>query len=911
MNRLLTMLLVLACVCALPVLAGGQLATITGSVYDRESGEELVGANILVVGTTKGTTTDLEGKFELRGVEPGTITLRFSYVGYASRIVTDATVAPGEALQLDILLQQEGYKTEEVVVTAQKILSTEAALLSERRRAATIGDGISAEQMKRTPDATSGDALKRVTGLLIVDNKYVVVRGITDRYNGTTLDGAAVASTDEGKKGFSFDLVPANLLENTIVVKSATPELPGDFTGGLVQMSTLDFPDRFVARFATGTSYNSLTGGTTLVRTQGGGADWMGSDDGTRKFPDGVANGDPAALARTLPNTWAPRLRKAPLNGSFSLALGDRILIGGDEEGGDQLGFIGALSYSNGAQRSLRTLNDLSFSRVLSGTDDEYSVLWGGIANVTYKIGGLHKIGFKNSFNRSAEDEVRRYHSDDGNTNQQYEYTIINWTERSVYSGQLTGEHSFPDLGGTNLLWRATVSSSHREDPDRKEVSYYRALDASPSDPYYAATNKRSWSHLNDRTLSAHLDITVPYGEIRFKTGGVLERGVTNYGIRYYNVEGSFGISDSLLKLPIESIYSPANFGRGKFGLRESSQPTDSYDGDRSLSAVYLMMDMPLQVFDQRLRIVGGVRLEESDLRVNVPRSVSTDGPYERIRLRNQDLLPSVNLTYAVTDNANIRLAYAESVNRPEFREIAPTTFFNFITYELIGGNPDLQRAYVHNYDCRAEFFPGMGRVLAVSVFHKVISGAIEEGLVQSSVRTRTWFNSSHAENSGYELEARTTLGFLWNYGENFNLTGNYTRVQSRVDYVRVGGNSIATTFTPATRPMQGQSPYMVNLALTWTEPDLGTSVSVFYNKFGRRLNTVGFLAEDIYEEPRDVVDLSLTQSLWAGLQAKLTVKNIGAKERVLTRGGDQYEATGYETTGTGRTFGFSLSMSF
>ncbi|MEW6510563.1 MAG: TonB-dependent receptor [Bacteroidota bacterium] len=904
MPRWITILLAILAFCWAAAAALAQTATITGSIHDQGSGEELVGAHVLLIGTTKGTTTDLEGKFEVRGIEPGIWSIRFSYVGYAVKVVTDIKLAPGQTLQLDILLEQHGYTADEVVITAEKILSTDAALLSERKRSATIGDALSAESVKRSPDATTGDALKRVTGLSIVDNKFVFIRGITDRYNGATLDGASVASTAEGKKGFSFDLVPAGLLENTVVVKSATPELPGDFTGGLVQMSTLDFPDRFVARVTMSGSYNTQASGKVVLQSAGGSKDWMGADDGSRVFPDAQSHGDMTALARAMQNTWAPHRKSAPLNGGFSISLGGRQTLGVDEGGTNQLGFVGALSYSNGMQRSLRDLNDISFSRLLAGTHDAYDVLWGGIANVSVKLDGLHKFSFRNSYNRSATDEVRRYHSDDGNTSQQYEYTILSWNERSIYTGQLTGEHTLPGLGGTSIQWRATVSSSHSEDPDRKEVAYYRALDAGSTDPYYAATNKRSWAHLNDRTVGGHVDVTVPLEEIRLKAGGVLERRESNYGIRYFTVEGSFGMPDSLLMLPLEDIYTASNFGPGKFMLRESSKPTDSYNGDRTVRAAFAMLDVPVQVFDRRLRIVGGVRLEESDLRVNVPRSDLPDGPFDHIRLRNQDLLPSVNLTYALTENTNVRAAYAESVNRPEFREGAPVSYFDYVTYESVGGNPSLQRAYIHNYDLRFEIFPGIRDLLALSVFHKSISGAIEEQLFQTATRTRTWFNSSLAQNTGYEVEVRSTLSFLGPYGENFGIAGNYTRVNSRVEYVEVGGNSISTTFTPATRPMQGQSPFMINLALTFTEPGLGTSVSVLYNKFGRRLTTVGFLAEDIYEEPRDLVDLAVTQPLWWGIQAKLTIKNVGDKERVLTQGGIPYESTS-----TGRTFGLSLSM--
>ncbi len=213
-------------------------------MWDEETGEELVGANILLVGTTRGGTTDIDGKFSLHGVSVGTYDVRFTYVGYAARIVRGVQVTQAGPVALEITLTPEQFETEEVVVTAERLLSTESAILANRQKAMSIGDGLSAEQIKKAPDATSGDALKRVTGLTIVDNKFVYVRGVTDRYNGTMLNGVPVTSTDTDvdRKSFAFDMIPANLLENTIVVKTATPDLPGDFSGGMVQVNTLDFP---------------------------------------------------------------------------------------------------------------------------------------------------------------------------------------------------------------------------------------------------------------------------------------------------------------------------------------------------------------------------------------------------------------------------------------------------------------------------------------------------------------------------------------------------------------------------------------------------------------------------------------------------------------------------------------------
>ncbi len=882
----------------------GTKGSISGSVFDEQSGEKLVGVNLVIVGSSRGAATDLNGKYTIANLDPGMYSLRVSYVGYTTKVITDATVRADENLKLDISIASEAIMGEEVTVTAERVISTEAAVLAERKKAATIGDGISSEQVKRTPDATSSDALKRVTGVSVVDNKFVFIWGITDRYNQTTLDGASVASTESGKKGFSFDLVPANLLDNMVVVKSATPDLPGDFSGGLVQINTLDFPDRRVAKISLSSSNNSNTTGEQIYRSQGGDRDWLGNDDGIRSFP-GI-NSDLLTVGKSLPNTWAPRTVKAPYNGSLSLALGDRMDF--SEEGdGSQLGYIAALSYKNSFQRTGKSLYDSYGQRFSSGNDDEFSVLWGALANISYKFSGLNKVSFKNSFNRSAEDGVRAFQQNDTLNGSDNRIRVTNWTQRTVYTGQLSGDHNLPFLGDISIQWHASVSSSTRQDPDRKESVYARPLGALSEYSAYSAS-RRSWSNLNDRTGTIASDFSIPIAGVKVKTGAHIEMRTYNYGIRYFSVEpdGTFGIPDSLAKLPLDQIYSSGNFGRGKFQFKEVSQPTDSYEADSKLFAGYIMADAPFEVVGERFRLTGGVRLENSEQNVNVPRTTVPDGPNDKNQLKNVDLLPSLNFTYIINDVTNLRFAASHSVNRPEFREIAPIGFFDFVRYENVQGNPNIQRSYIRNYDIRFEFFPGAGEVLAVSYFRKVITSAIEERLEQSATRVRSWFNSDRAKNSGWEFEARKSLGFLGGYFSNFLITTNYSRVQSAVEYEIVTGNSTNTQVVEATRPMQGQSSYTINATLQFTEPSLGTSLNIAYNKFGSRLESVGFQGSDVYEEPRDIVDLSISQPIIQGLDGKFTIKNLAGKDLVLTRDGIPFEVSS-----TGTTYSLQLAFSF
>jgi hypothetical protein len=886
--------------------AKAQTGSINGRVFDRQTGEELIGANVLMVGTTMGANTDIDGKFTVRNIPVGTYSVRISFVGYVAQVVSDVQVAAGQDFKLDIALAQEAFEQEEVVVTAERVLSSEASVLAERKKSAVIGDAISAEQIKRAPDATSGDALKRVTGLTVVSDKFVFIRGVTDRYNGTSLNGVNVTSTDTevDRKSFSFDLVPSSLLENAVVVKTATPDLPGDFSGGLVQVNTLDFPTTRVARLGFRTTYNSIATTKSILRSQGGGTDWLGIDDGSREFPSGAANG--TELAQRLPNTWAPRTARAPLDASFNLSLGDRMGVGEKNE----FGYVAAFSYSNSFERDQfrvapTYVDGATPQFVFDGTRSQYSVLWSGLLDLSLKLSGLHKISLKNSYNQAGDDKL-------------YDFAGVNipgndarrqstsWDQRSLYMVQLTGSHLFPALANLDLEWKAFSSTSDATEPDRKQVEYTKS-----SGPYYIlGENYRTWSTLGEKTRGGRLDLTFPLFEAKLKGGTLIEDRSRDFDIQAYSTDPSYLSAPNrpLVIQPIDSIFRGENYGPGKFVFIPTSTFSGKYDGSQNLNAYYLMLDIPFELFAQSFRLVGGARLENSRIRVTSPKAID-DPTIITSNLNKIDLLPSINLTYIVNDFTNVRLAHYQSVNRPELRELAGVLYLDFNQDRNVIGNSSLQRAYVHNYDLRVELFPGIGEVVAGSFFYKSLYNAIEERLIVAPDRyVQTWYNSPSGKNYGIELEARKTLGFLGDYFRTMMVTGNYTWITSEIEYTEERtdpqGNPV---ITQAFRPMQGQSPWTINLGLIWSDPDLGTSASILYNKFGRRLAAVGDQRDqDVYEEPRDLVDLSLTQRLSSLLELRFTMKNVFADEIRFTSGPEEVFYARYED---GREYALGLSL--
>ena len=886
-------------------LSSAQQATLQGTVLDSQSGEELIGAHVLLIGTAIGGITDTDGGFVVRGIPPGSYDVRVSYVGYTPTTIAGVVLRSDESLKLEVTLTVETLNQEEVVITGERVLATEAALLADRRLSATIGDGFSAEQIRQTPDATSSDALRRVTGLTIVDNKFVYVRGVTDRYNSTSLNGVTVTSTDTDtdRKSFAFDMVPSNLLENTVVVKTATPDMPGDFSGGFVKVNTMSFPANRVVRLGVSSSYNSISSTRGFMTSQGGNRDWLGFDDGTRALSAG--SGNTQQIAQSLPNTWGARNTRAPINGSFNLALGDRLPIDQSE-----LGVVGALSYAN-------TFTTTGFTEAPSyvyggtpvfrfnGTRYGYGVLWAGLLDLNLKLSNAHTISFRNSYNQSAEDRVsvaRGVNIAGSDSRRQ----TTEWNERSLYIGQIGGTHMLSELNGLEAQWKLFASSSRAQEPDRKQVEYTLGS----MDDASLGENYRTWSALNEKSRGASLDLTYPLGPASLKTGASVEMKDRGFGIQAFStIPGRDTRYYSLLLLPLDQIFASQNYEAGKLSFISATAFTGAYTGSQRLNAYYAMVDVPFTVLEQQFRVTGGARLENADINVLSPKAID-DPTLSTAHLQHADILPSLNLTYAVSGNMNLRLAHYQSVNRPEFRELANVLYLDFEQDQNVIGNPALTRAYVHNYDVRFEVFPEPGEVLAVSYFTKYLRNAIEERLIAAPDRyVKTWFNSPQATNRGWEFEVRKSLAFLGGPFANLSVSGNYTIIRSDVEYTETRTDQDGRPVVSQTsRPMQGQSPWTWNISAQYAITEWKTVLSILYNKFGRRLNAVGDVREqDVYEEPRDIVDLAITQELFAGFEAKASIRNLSGKSRVLTSGEQQVP---YASWTQGTTYALSLSLS-
>lgn len=900
--------------------------SIKGKVTDASNSEPLVGATVKVTGEPLGALADLDGNYEITDIEPGVYTLEFSYIGYTPKTLKDIVVTKGNTSNINVSLTVDGLITDEIVIESSPTLSNEQSLLNEQKNSSTIQDGISEQQIKRAPDPTAADVLKRVIGVNIVDDKFVYVRGTSERYNNTTLNGVQLPSSEADKRSFSFDLFPSRLLENIIIAKSFTPDMIGNFSGGLVQLNTKDFVDQFI--FTLETTGSFLTGSTSEGNfyTYNAGESKLlffnsGLDNGSRSLPSDFPT-TPFSSAnnygQSLNNNWGQNNRKAPLNGGYQLTLGNNFNLFENP-----LGVLLAYTYKNGfaTEDIFRAEYNSDTSTILNynGRSSNYAVLNGGVLNLNYKIGGNNKLSVKNTYSIASD-----------NTTQYYEGLTIfpdnfdrklygtEFVERILYSTQISGSHYINDLSRMNITWTASYAESERDQPDTKTTFYQRSTDS--DDPYIMPLTTVANDNVGERFYSYLFDINKTFGvnfdqqflKIKNKNSKIKYGGLavgTNRNFNARNFAPKLAVFSNIGLQPIETIFSPSNFDSTSMYMVEITDKSDAYTATENTYASYLMFDLP---FD-RLRTIAGLRYEYNEQIVNGFERVT--GNPVKVNQKNNNVLPSINLTYALTEQSNIRASATQTVSRPELREIAPFAYIDFVTGSELAGNPDLEQSLIQNYDLRYELFPAAGEIAALSVFYKNFDQPIERVIVPTitgPVPQYTFANAVNgAFNYGMELEVRKKLNFISNSLKDFTINGNLTLVNSEVNL-----EGLQSAVSEKTRRLQGQSPYTVNVGLYYDNYDLGLNANLLYNEFGDKISEVGGVGfNDIYEQGRAIFDFSIAKTFLSNFEGKFTIRDILDEDVVFTQkytlqGGEEVEKViRRETVGT--NYGFSLSYRF
>jgi TonB-dependent receptor len=836
---------------------------ITGKIIDQKTSETLIGATVMIQGTTKGSATNVSGQYSLSGLAPGKYVVEVKYIGYQSKSISDVVVKANDATTLDIVLAEANSQSlNEVVVKATFRQASVASLYAVQKNSVSISDGISSEIIKRSPDRTTGDVLKRVSGTTIQDNKFVIVRGLSDRYNNALLDGTPLPSTEPNRKAFSFDIVPSSLIDNITITKTASPDIPGDFAGGTVQIFTKDIPDQNFISVGGGYSYNSQS---TFKNFQSGyrnTSDYFGFDGGARKLLSGFPTTEQIVNRQLSPkqniqsinslnNNFNIYNKKAFLGQNYQFTLGNVTEIG---ENKNRFGTTIALTYRNGettVPNIVRDYDDFNFR------DNQYKFATniGVLANFGYSWGGS-KITFKNLYNRVLED-VFTYRTGEnigtGTDNKFYAYDLL---QKALLKSTLEGEHK---VGTKNakINWNVGYSNIINDQPDQRKINYTQQ---DPGDPYVAGVtgigkaNTRLFSYLKEDIYSAKVDYKMPVKLFNqtsnFKVGASTQYRDRRFDARFIGltINQSNPQWQNVIERPIETLFGQNDINSGLYNLEEIPNPNDRYTAHSLTNAGYVMLDNKIS---EKFRAVYGLRVEKFDLSLKTKNPLTPDP----IELNNTDFLPSVNLTYNLTAKANLRGSYYRTLTRPEFRELAPFSYYDYEILASLEGEETLQRTLIDNFDLRYELYPSAGEILSFSAFYKKFNNAIEPYIDDINSSTTVSYFNRDAFVYGLEVEARKSLGFLSDrdFYKNTTLYANFSLTKSEVKNPEIGKP------LEAKRPLVGQSPYVINAGIQHMAVNNKLSLNLLYNKLGRRIFYAGgSKLRSVYENPRDVLDFQV-----------------------------------------------------
>ncbi|MEI6408472.1 MAG: TonB-dependent receptor [Bacteroidota bacterium] len=871
---------------ALPFMLLAQKGTISGKVIDKSNGEGLIGVTVKAESPTAntGAVTDIEGNYLISAL-PGDYTVSFLYSSYKTEKVT-VTVEAGKVAYLNLTMEEATNTLTEVVITTTIEKTTALSLLTQRKNAPQVSDGVSADLIRRTPDRTTSDVLKRVTGASIQEGKFAVIRGMNDRYIAGYLDGALLPSTESDRKAFAFDVVPANLIDNLVIIKAGSPDLVGDFGGGVIKINTKSVPEKFTQSISIGEQTHSLTtfkGFTQYKRYPGEALNIFGSqrdlptfDENALKsastFPGAEEKRKFAEISQKFNNDWSNKVVNAIPNPRISYSLGFPIDLHHDRK----LGVVLALNYSNSQRYSEGLVNSFDGTGQTSNfKDDVYKQNYssGGILNVNY-VGTKTQINFRNLLNLNTDNNTI-VRTGIGSTQDQVEVkavsNVINYNR--LYNGIV----SLKQIVGANLFTinaSANYSNVRRNIPDYRIASYTKTPDFETFQlqrgDFFNSSTGRFTSDLKEGIyggeLQASKELNTSKVKTEIKAGVYTQTRNRTFESRNFVYQGN---QPSNLTYNPQIDLAASNINANLLYLLEkTSNDLAYYKGKSTQNAFYLMAD---QKFFEKLRTVYGVRYENVDIHVTNQKLNS-----EVSRIKQDVLLPSANISYALTEKTNIRGAYYATVNRPEFRELAPFAFFVFDKNAEIRGNTDLKIAKLNNFDLRYEFYPSGSQVISAGAFYKTIKNPVEFGIdIAQPFTTFTYQNEKAATIYGLELEFRKNLSFLGRapFLNDIVVFSNLALIHSKLQFE-------SGSFAKQNRPLQGQSPYVLNAGIQYENSDNGWFSSIVFNRIGRRIAFVGVDAkygatrQDVYEAPRSVVDFQFGKNI-KRFNLKLTLGDI------------------------------------
>ncbi len=901
------------------IFAQAQKAKLIGKVTNAKN-EALISVTVAIKGAgSQVSKTDVEGRYAFNIDINTPYTLILNYVGYKEVSISNIkAITAGEELIKDVMLEENGKKLTDVVVNASRGTNkgeTVNALIAYQKNTNTVASVISSESIKRSPDRNTAEILKRTPGASIQEGKYIVVRGLADRYNQAMLNGILLTSTEPDRKTFSFDLFPAQIIDNIIINKAFVPELPGEWAGGLIQVNTKDIPNKNFFNMQLSTSYNAMSTGKNFFRDKGGKTDWYGIDDGTRSLAAGYttkSNFDTASIAsktlfgQSMKNNWVPEKVTATPNFALQMNGGFSGTLFGKKVGG----MLGAnFARNQRFQDNLNQQNTLEagkFSTIYKYADEKYiqDINMGAIAGLSMYLNPLNKISYKAILNVKSNNV---YTSRTGNEYSRGDLMKANeftFAQNTFFTNQLNGEHSLNKALKFNWYGAFNILDSYS--PDQRRILYTKS--AAGTDPYVLnisnslsqQSGSRIYQNLSDYIYTAGGDLTFKIKQQTIKAGYILQIKDRLYDAKLF---ANFLPKDNptLRALTPDVVFAPENFGNGtdnKFGFDAIKGRNFRYMANTILNGGYVQFDNKIS---EKIRTVWGLRVEDYDQLVG---SVKVWDP-RHTRSRVTDFLPGINTTIKINQNSNLRLTGSQTVIRPELRELSFLNIFDFELNASVQGNPTLKRTKITNTDLRYELYPGSGEVFTAGIFYKDFSNPIEQIFSEGSGGSSTFSfqNANKAITYGMELEVRKKLN------KYFTFQANASLINSKIkdDKLKLD------------RQLQGQSPYLVNVGILYDMVDKGLNATLLFNQIGERIYLVGDMqagsaSPDIYEAPRSLIDFQISKKIINNkAEIKFTIADILNQQQTFYQNltsNPKYEK-GVDAVRFARKFGSTFGLSF
>lgn len=945
-----------------------QQGIIRGTVIEDATGEPLYGVTVVIKGTTNGSITDFDGKFQINAT-PGTYDVQASFVSFQSVTITDVAVrAESPTVLSQIRLKEDVALLEEVVVTAEVIKTTEAALMTVKRKSASLVDGISSANFKKIGDSDAASAVKRVTGVSVEGGKYVYIRGIGDRYTKTMLNNMDIPGLDPDRNSLQIDIFPTNLIDNMIVYKTATADLPADFTGGAVNIETKDFPDEKIMDVSFGISFNpSMHFNNEFLTQNGSGTDWLGFDNGLRTLPAGSRN---QAIPSPL-NPQYSRAQVATFNNSFNKQMGAQqstsfmdYSLGftyGDQKklsNGNTLGYIFSSTYKSTTTHydnvvygeyqileGLETSNELVPATIQTGTESQQSVLIGGLAGVAYKTDNskykLNMMHLQNGDRLSAQFAILDDPQDQaiGKSGFSGNADNLQYAQRGLTNLLVSGEHHF----GNNdwvLDWKFSPTISNIVEPDVRKAAFTNEGGATTINGGAAGFPTRIWRFLDEVNYSSRVDLArnvQAFGsEAVFKAGMSHTYKERDYEILQYQLQ-FFGAQPTWTGDP-DAIFQEDNLypapGTGYLQAGNSTPNSNSYNSNVNYVAGYVSAEVsPFTKF----KTILGLRMEKFQQRhtgrdISYAQSNGAAGNSldNDLVLDATDLFPSANLIYSLTEKQNLRLSASRTVARPSFKELSFAQILDPLSNRTFNGglfayegewDGNLRATYINNFDLRWELFMPAGQLLSVSAFYKTFSDPIELVRIRQAQTTNEFQPRNVGDGTlmGVEVEVRKSLDILSPALNNFSWITNVTLVktklemsdvefQARTDF-RKSGQEVVNT-----REMAGQAPYVINAGIAYENFETNMDAGLYYNVQGKTLTVVGGgLFPDVYSEPFNSLNFNVNKRFGpeGDLSVNFSFNNILNDDREEFYNGFNATDQFFSRRSPGRSFSIGVGYSF